>query len=112
MVSYSKKLCHLASKLTFLKTFLSSHPTRQFLITNRILPMGSTYVSVLFVYCKVLLPGHDPSFDTLHDAFITGTDTHKNDRLKYLAQLPTAPFIVKSSVQALGGYRPVIMGKG
>ena len=39
------------------------------------------------------------------------TDSWRNGRIKYLATLPTAPFIVKSAVKALGGEKPVIMGK-
>ena len=37
---------------------------------------------------------------------------YRNSRLKYMAKIPNASFMVKSAVGALGGFRPVIMGKG
>ncbi|GMI33573.1 hypothetical protein TeGR_g11664 [Tetraparma gracilis] len=114
MVGYPHKLTHLAKKLDFLRDFLEAHPDRKFFITNRILPAssGSGFCCVVFVYCKTLKEGHDAAFDKIHENFWNGNDEYRNQRIKYLAQLPTAPFIVKSSVAALGGYKPVIMGRG
>jgi hypothetical protein len=117
MVGYPHKLIHVAKKLNFLRHFLDQHPTRQFFITNRILPNkdasgDSCFIAVVFVYCKVLKPGHDTAFDSLHDDFWNAPPSFRNERIKYLAQLPTAPFLVKSTVSALGGYRPVILGNG
>ncbi|GMH67651.1 hypothetical protein TrST_g4970 [Triparma strigata] len=112
MVRHSRKMIHLTSKLNCLKSYISSHPTRRFFITNRILPSTSGYVCVVFVYCRTLKPNVDQNFDRLDDMLHLSTDTWRNGRIKYLATLPTAPFIVKSAVKALGGEKPVIMGKG
>ena len=64
------------------------------------------------LYVKTLEEGVSPSFDLIHSRFLQSGEEGKlfrKQRFKYLAQLPTAPFIVSTSVAALGGYRPVIM---
>ena len=108
MLGSKEALSNVAENVPYLKAFLERHNTRSFFITNRLLPSPSGTVSVIFLYCRVLPPS--PSFDALESASLS-SDSEGDSRLKYMAYLPTAPYVVKASVKALGGEKPVIMGK-
>ena len=118
MITFERSLVHVGKSVNAIRDFLSRYKEHQFLITNRQIAASRTGVvtHVIFVYVKVLKAGANPAFDVIHARFVdpspSSGDAFRNARLKYLAQLPTAPFLVKHSVSALGGYRPVIMGNG
>ncbi len=112
MVGFTRKLTHLCDKLSCLREYLENNPERKFIVTSRILPGNGFYCHVVFVYCRVIPEGLAGAFEKLETDLWSGDDSYRNSRIKYLAQLPTAPFLVKTSVATLGGYRPVIMGNG
>jgi len=112
-IGYPTKLTHLTSRIKCIKDFVAAHPETQFMTVVRQVP--TKYVThMLFLYARVLPVGEDKAFDKLVDEFVGGEggDEFRRERFKYLPQLPTAPFIVKNSLRALGGHRPVLIGNG
>lgn len=53
-----------------------------------------------------------PHFERLWKRFREEDDAFRNARFKYLFALQNAGFMVRSAVSTLGGFRPVILGKG
>ena len=111
VIGFHTKITHLASRIKCIRDFVNAHPETDFMIIVRQVP--TNYVShVIFLYARSLPRGEDAAFDRLHDQFLSGGDDFRKERFKYLPQLPTAPFMVKNSLRALGGHRPVLIGNG
>ena len=110
MMTHDSKLSNLSTNLSFLSNFMSKHSDRQFFVACRILPTQGIYLHVIFLFCRVLPQGVDPAFDRVDSLIRSGSSSFRDTRFKYLAKLPAAPFVLNSTVAALGGYRPVILG--
>jgi len=110
--SHTKIITHAAHHLKPLRDFLEAHPTREFLIVNRMLPTSPVLnVITLFVRSAADEPVDTP-FELALKRFKEGDDDFKNVRFKYIVKIPNAPFALRMAVSTLGGFRPVIMGKG
>lgn len=109
--SHSKPVWHAAATLKPLRDYLASHPDREFFIANRVLPLTNS-VHVMAVFVRTQDKSVDPVFERSWSRFKEGDDEYRNLRLKYIAKIPNASWGVKTAVGTLGGFRPVIMGKG
>eukprot|EP00040_Diaphanoeca_grandis_P016978 m.88081 g.88081 ORF g.88081 m.88081 type:complete len:270 (-) comp26152_c1_seq1:106-915(-) len=110
--AFAKNITHIAERLTPLKEFLASHPDREFFIVNRMLPTTPVLnVVTLFVRTETDKTA-DPPFELAFQRFKDANDEAKNLVFKYIVKIPNAPFALRMAVSALGGFRPVIMGKG
>eukprot|EP00037_Helgoeca_nana_P019567 m.191427 g.191427 ORF g.191427 m.191427 type:complete len:395 (-) comp24921_c0_seq1:2100-3284(-) len=109
--SHKTPVWHAAATLKPLRDYIAAHPNREFFIANRVLPLEKS-VHVIAVFVRTQAETVDPVFERSWKRFKDGDADYRNHRLKYMAKIPNASFMVRSSVGALGGFRPVIMGKG
>eukprot|EP00041_Stephanoeca_diplocostata_P014917 m.282448 g.282448 ORF g.282448 m.282448 type:complete len:344 (+) comp19849_c0_seq1:209-1240(+) len=107
----NKPIWHAGRCLKPLREFLDAHPDREFFIANRILPTNPVN-HVISVFVRTVNGSEDAAFERVWQRYKDGDDKYKDLRLKYITKIPNAPFMVKTAVSALGGFRPVIMGKG
>ena len=49
-------------------------------------------------------------FERVFARYKAGNDDYKNMRMKYLVKIPNASWLLRGSVSALGGFRPVVRG--
>mmetsp|Transcript_33355 Transcript_33355/g.87489 ORF Transcript_33355/g.87489 Transcript_33355/m.87489 type:complete len:371 (+) Transcript_33355:156-1268(+) len=109
--SHHNPVWNAAATLKPLRDYLAAHPDREFFIANRVLPLESS-VHVMAIFVRTRDKTVDPVFERSWQRFKDGDDAYRNARLKYMAKIPNASFMVRSTVGAMGGFRPVIMGKG
>eukprot|EP00035_Acanthoeca_spectabilis_P024451 m.453888 g.453888 ORF g.453888 m.453888 type:complete len:363 (+) comp20568_c0_seq1:192-1280(+) len=109
--SHAKPVWHAAATLKPLRDYLAAHPDREFFIANRVLPLEKS-VHVMAIFVRTRDETVDPVFERSWKRFKEGDVAYRNSRLKYMAKIPNASFVVRSTVGAMGGFRPVIMGKG
>ena len=102
---------HAARRIKSLQALLAAHPDREFFVVNRILPTSPTQ-TVISLFIRTLPEGEDPAFDRLMGAFKAGDDAFRDQRFKYISKVPNASFMLRTAVNALGGFRPVVMGRG
>jgi hypothetical protein len=96
-----------------LRRFLEANPRESFFIMNRSVPWkGGSSRNVILVSRRVVGEGGDTPFDTAFRRFAEGDAKYRDLRLKYCCKLVKAPWLLTKLVDALGGQRPVIMGKG
>ena len=106
-------LYNVSSRLKQLRTFLESNPDEEFFVSNRAIPIGrKRFRNIIVVAKRTLKKGEDTVFDTTWDSYKNGDDEYKNSRMKFIPGLDNAPWLLRKSVEILGGQRPVIMGKG
>lgn len=115
----SSTMMHSAKEMPELKSFLESHETEEeagapkFLIINWTFSSlfgSNTLVQHLFKR-KGKAIGEDAGVDAAFAKFLRGDDNEKNSQFKYLFKMVDGASTVKSSVQSLGGERPVIIAK-
>lgn len=113
MFATAKPLTHAADVVPSLKAFLASCPNHLFFIYNRIIPYkDGKLINCITLLVRQLPAGEDPSFDTLWNKFMSGTDDFRNARLKHLSKMREAPAVVTNAIWWFGGEKPVIIGKG
>mmetsp|Transcript_16297 Transcript_16297/g.33541 ORF Transcript_16297/g.33541 Transcript_16297/m.33541 type:complete len:289 (+) Transcript_16297:206-1072(+) len=107
-------LYHVSGRLRQLREYLEAHKDEEFFVSNRAIPIqgGTRNRNVIVVAKRVLPVGEDPVFDRVWDAYKKGDNEYKDLRMKLIPGLANAPWLLKKSVEILGGQRPVIMGKG
>lgn len=110
---------HVARRLPSLRCFLEDYPEAFFVIIVRIVPLKSGWwpnavletALVVTVFVRDLPVGEDPVFDNVLQIFLQGGSKTRNQRLKYVAKIQDAPSIVTRTMRALGGDRPVVLGR-
>jgi hypothetical protein len=103
----------LCSNFLPLKRLVERHPGETFFVTNRACPCGGGRIRNMITVARRTLPaGADPAFDSAWARYRASSDAHRDLHLKYLPRLSRAPWLLAQAVAALGGSRPVIMGKG
>jgi len=112
-IDADRVLFNVCARLKPLKAFLAANTQESYLVTNRACPVGKGRVRNIITVARRTLPaGSDPSFDLAFSGYVAGDHDHKNLRMKYLPRLSSAPWLLLSAVNVMGGQRPVIMGKG
>eukprot|EP00039_Didymoeca_costata_P018858 m.335279 g.335279 ORF g.335279 m.335279 type:complete len:295 (+) comp17559_c0_seq1:215-1099(+) len=109
--AHTENILHTARRIKSLKLFLESHSDREFVIINRMLPL-TPILNVIEIFHRKKGVKNDSQFESLFERYKTEGDKFRNLRLKFLVKIPNASWVVKTAVGALGGFRPVIMGKG
>eukprot|EP00397_Hematodinium_sp_SG-2012_P014236 GEMP01014467.1.p1 GENE.GEMP01014467.1~~GEMP01014467.1.p1 ORF type:complete len:583 (+),score=76.19 GEMP01014467.1:276-2024(+) len=113
MFSHHSPISNCACRIQSLHNFLRANPNTYFLILNRIVPLRhQRYIMNICVHAKKRVDTGGP-WDLLWNRFLSQGDTFRNERLKYVCDLPEGPVIVKSAISVLGGVRrPVLLGQG
>lgn len=109
--AHTANLLHVAHRIKTLKKYLEAQPDHEFVIVNRMLPT-TPILNVIEVFRRSKESRLDETFEKLFADFKNKDDEFRNLRLKYLVKIPNASWMVRTTVGALGGFRPVIMGKG
>lgn len=112
LIDTDSVLFNVCARLAPLQAFLRAHPDDEFLVTNRACPCNGIIRNIICVSKRVVPVGQDPAFDRAWTRYKDGSAKDKDLRMKYLPRLTTAPWMLKTSIDTLGGQRPVIMGKG
>jgi hypothetical protein len=104
-------LLHAGANESSLSSFLKSHPKFFFFIYNRIVPIDrSSVMNVITLMVRRLPSNEDETFDRLLNKYVTGDETFRNNRLKYLYKIRDAPSAVHMALRSFGKERPVIIG--
>jgi hypothetical protein len=83
--------------------------TDQFFVMAFMLP-GRPVHNVVYLFARVLPEGEDPAFDKVLENYLKGDSAFRSTRLKLLARLEKAPWIVSVPANKLGIDRPAILG--
>mmetsp|Transcript_12545 Transcript_12545/g.30891 ORF Transcript_12545/g.30891 Transcript_12545/m.30891 type:complete len:274 (-) Transcript_12545:124-945(-) len=96
------------SEIKSLRGFLEREKNREFFILNWLVPGHYTVVNV-YVRTGTEV---DEAFEKLWTKFKKGDEKFRNERFKFIPQLLSAPFSMRSLINGmLGGLRPVLIGK-
>ena len=107
---YESGIKHITRRLRSLRELVERHPDKEFLIVNRMLPTTPWMNTVSYFVRDG--PGGDKVFEDLLTSYMEGKDEARDLKLKYIPKIPNASWVLRGAVAALGGFRPVIMGKG
>ncbi len=107
----NEPISNVAESVPQLRDFLAENQahTEYFFVMVFVLP-GKPVHTVVYLFARCLPIGEDPAFDTALRRFIAGDTEYRNKRLKLLARLEKAPWIVSASANKLGIDRPAILG--
>lgn len=109
--SHDTSLKHVCRRIKPLRDLLAQHPKREFFVVNRMLPTAPP-LTVVSVFVRQFGRTRAPPFEATLQRYKDGKNEVKDLKLKYIVKIPNAPFMLRGAVSALGGFRPVIMGKG
>lgn len=110
-IDCTRSLVDLGSRLVPLRDYLANHPETEFLVTNRVCPVGLGVVRNIIIVSKRVLPeGEDLVFDRVWEQFKQGDDALRDQWIKYLPRLKTAPPCRQGSLAPWLLSRVVYMG--
>ena len=104
-------IANVAEAVPHLRDYITEHhhSTEYFFVMVFVLP-GKPVHTVVYLFARALPIGVDPAFDTALRRFVAGDADYRNKRLKLLARLEKAPWIISASANRLGIDRPAILG--
>ena len=120
MFHCDRRLKHVSDEVGEMRRFFQNHPADKdphglpmFLNINWVMSplFGKECWVVNHVFRLKKNRLSDPAVESAFRRFKQGTDAQKNTQFKYIFRIVDAPGPLKSSISALGGERPVIIGK-
>jgi len=63
------------------------------------------------IYERPVTSKSTPQFEQLWAKYKAGTDEYRNERFKFICGIPNAGWMLRGAISALGGFRPVILGR-
>lgn len=114
VIESERPMTEICRRLKPLREWLAAQPANHdFLVVNRAVPVGSGFRNVIIVSRReVKTADENEAWGRAWARFRSGDDAYRNVRLKYIAKLVEAPWIVRKAIDMLGGQVPVIMGNG
>lgn len=106
-----KSLQHLSHRILELHDFIKSHAESFFFVFCWQIKFGKKHVNVVNLFEKTLDKDSDPQFEKLLDSILNGTNEYRNNRMKFVCKVISAPMLMKKTLQSLGVQRPAIIGK-
>lgn len=110
-IEHNCKLWNVGEHIESIKTYISEFPDDFFLIINRQVPAKKT-INCISISRRKRNENDSTEFSKLFETYLKSEDKFRNERLKYIARVEHAPWAVLTSIRALGGEKPVIMGNG
>lgn len=102
---------HIANRSPTLRKRLAEPDCPYLMIVNFLIPHGSESYSIPMVWARTLPEGADAQFDRVLKSWREAGQTGKDARWKMIANITKSPMAVSLATRAMGGMRPVLVGK-